>query len=319
MIKSGEVRSLKKRITALLLAMIMMFGSVTSVYAEAVTESADEETEITVDEGDEPYIAFGADLTASEKAKVLDLMGITEEDLENYTVVTVTNEQEHEYLGAYIPSSTIGSRALSSVLVMQGEEGSGLNVVTKNITYCTTGMYENALATAGVTDAEVIVAGPSAISGTAALLGAIEAYSVMTGDDIDEDVIDAAVNEIIITGDLEDGDSGSSEAVEGMMAYLKDQVADEDYTDSELEEAIEEAAEKFDVTLTQNQLDQIIELLQKIQNLDLNWDNLANQAKKALDKLKDLGIDFESEEFVEEAKGFLRRIIDFIKNLFNWN
>ena len=39
-------------------------------------------------------------------------------------------------------------------------------------------MYENALTTAGVTDATVTVAGPFNITGTAALVGAMNAYEV---------------------------------------------------------------------------------------------------------------------------------------------
>ena len=69
--------------------------------------------------------------------------------------------------------SVIGSRALSSVLVEGKKDGNGIRVTTKNITYCTPGMYENALATAGIKDADIVVAGPFKISGTAALVGAI--------------------------------------------------------------------------------------------------------------------------------------------------
>ena len=49
----------------------------------------------------------------------------------------------------------IGTRALSSVLIEKKDKGNGIKVTTSNITYCTTGMYQNALATAGVTDADV--------------------------------------------------------------------------------------------------------------------------------------------------------------------
>ena len=51
----------------------------------------------------------------------------------------------------------IGSRALSSVAVMDAKKGSGIKVTTKNINYCTASMYENALATAGVEDANVVI------------------------------------------------------------------------------------------------------------------------------------------------------------------
>ncbi|MCD8108980.1 MAG: DUF1002 domain-containing protein [Clostridiales bacterium] len=316
-----KTRFLKKA-AVWILVITLGVGFYVNAYASDVDADTTTETEdeVTVDEDDRPYIALGADLSSDERATVLSLLGVTEADLENYDVVTVTNDQEHEYLDSYISSETIGSRALSSVVVMEAEEGSGITVTTKNITYCTAGMYENALATAGVEDAEVIVAGPFAISGTAALIGALEAYAVMTGEEIDEDVIDGAVNEIVITGAIEES-TGSTDEVEGMVAYLKEQVADsEDMTDEELEEAIQDAADEFGVTLTDEEIQQLKDLLKKLQGLDLDWDNLAKQAQSVYDKLKNMGFDLSSidtDELAEEASGFFAKIIQFFQNLFS--
>lgn len=90
---------------------------------------------------------------------MLSIMGISPEQLENYDVVYVTNAEEHQYLDAYISSAQIGSKAWSSIVIVEREEGSGLNISTTNINYCTVGMYKNALTTAGVTDADIIIAG----------------------------------------------------------------------------------------------------------------------------------------------------------------
>ncbi|MCD8333350.1 MAG: DUF1002 domain-containing protein [Clostridiales bacterium] len=308
-----------KKLTALTLAGTMVFGMGMTAFAEE-SDTAAETEEVTVDEGDTPYVALGADLSDDERAIVLSLLGLTEEDLETYDVVTVTNEQEHEYLDSYIDSSTIGTRALSSVVVMEAESGSGITVTTKNINYCTAGMYENALATAGVEDAEVIVAGPFGISGTAALIGALEAYSVMTGEEIQTDVIDGAIEEIVVTGAIEES-TGTTDEVEGMVAYLKEQLADsEDMTDEELQEAIEDAAEQFEVTLTQDDIDQLISLLKKLQGMDLDWDNIAKQAQSVYDKLKGMGFDLSSidtDELATQASGFFTKLIEFLKELFS--
>lgn len=118
------------------------------------------------------YIAFGQDLKASEKQKVLQQFGINESDLSDYKTIEITNQEEHDYLGDYIDAKVIGSRALSSVMIVKTEKGSGIQVETKNITYCTSGMYCNALVTAGLEDAQVTVVGPFGISGTSALVGA---------------------------------------------------------------------------------------------------------------------------------------------------
>ncbi len=303
-----------KKVIALILAGTMIMGL-------GITASAGEASgEVAITENDKPYIALGADLSSEQRATVLSLFGLTEGDLADYDVVTVTNAQEHEYLDEYIPYSTIGTRALSSVVVWEADRGDGINVTTKNISYCTSGMYENALATAGVTDANVIVAGPTEISGTAALIGAIEAYSVMTNTTIDPEIIDGAVDEIITTGELEES-TGASEEIEGLIAYLKDQLSDvEEMSNEDLDDEIESAAEDFDVSLTADEIAQIRELLQKLGDLDLDWDSIGQQAQNILDRLEASGLDLsniDTDELVNEARNIFERLMDFLRGLFN--
>ncbi len=284
--------------------------------------------EVSISGGDKPYIALGADLSDSQRSTVLSLFGLSEADLSDYDVVTVTNAQEHEYLDSYIPYSTIGTNALSSVVVWEASEGSGINVTTKNITYCTTGMYSNALATAGVTDANVIVAAPSEMSGTAALIGAIEAYSVMTGTTIDPDIIDGAVNEIVTTGLVEEA-TGYTDEIEGIIAYLKDEI-DEIYemSDEEIDEEIRKAADSFGIWLYDEEVVEIRELLKKLKGLDLDWDAISQQAQDVYDQLEEsgydlagldlgsLGINMDNETFVDRAKGVFDNVMDFFKGVF---
>ena len=61
-------------------------------------------------------------------------------------------------------------------------------------------------------------------------------------------------------------------------------------SDSELADAIDQASEKFNVSLTQDQIDQLKELLKKLQGLDLNWNNIRDQAENLYGKLKDMGL-----------------------------
>ena len=158
------------------------------------------------------------------------------------------------------------------------------------------------------------------LAGTAALIGAIEAYSVMSGEEIETDLVDGAIHEIVVTGAIEDS-TGNTDEVEGMVAYLKDQLQDtEDMSDEELEQEIQDAADQFEVTLTQDEILQLKELLRKLQGLDLDWDKLAKQAQGIYDKLKDMGLDLSSidtDELASQATGLFQRIIDFFKNLFN--
>lgn len=275
--------------------------------------------EVALGNKNRPYLALGEDLSTSQKNTVLDLMGIDPDHLDEYDVVYITNKQEHQYLDSYIPKKEIGSRALSSVLVTKAGKGSGVDVTTYNITYCTTGMYENALVTAGISDADVVVAAPSHISGTAALVGAIEAYTVMTGEEPDEENVDAALNEMVITGQIEEESNQEPEQIEGMIANLKEQVAGGDISsEQEIQGAIDDAQKEFQISLTEEQQQQLLELLQKLQNIDLNLGDLKQQAQSMYDKLNDMGIDVDA--IREEAGGFFSRLFqairDFFANLF---
>ena len=301
-----------RRGMVLLLAAVMVMGMSVSAFAAGGGNA----TQVTIADGDTPYISFGADLRADEKAKVLELFGLTEADMEKCNVNTVTNAEEHQYLDAYITNDHIGSRALSSVAVMKAKKGSGITVTTKNINYCTTSMYENALATAGVKDANVVVVGPFDMSGTAALIGAVKAYSGMTGEAVDTDVIDGAINEMVVTGEIGD-ETGKTDEIAGMVAYLKDQVGGKNLSDSELADAIDQASEKFNVSLTQDQIDQLKELLKKLQGLDLNWNNIRDQAENLYGKLKDMGLKVDTSALTQQAQGFFAKLIAFIKSLFN--
>ncbi len=261
------------------------------------------------DSVDQSYLSLGADLSSTEKAEVLRLLGVDDADLDEYMVVTVTNADEHTYLDDYLSSSVIGSRALSSCLIEKTDEGNGINVTTKNITYCTSGMYENALSTAGIADADVTVAGPFNISGTAALVGAMNAYEDMTGEDISEDSKDAATNELVVTSELADA-IDDPELAEQIVAFVKEKVVSADLDSQEdIKEIIEEGEEEFDVDLTEDQEQQIIDLMEKISKLDLDIDELKQQAANIYDQLKQLNIN--TGGILQAIQGFFSRNASF--------
>ena len=108
------------------------------IETETGSVNADDNVVITAD--DKPYLALGENLSADQQATVLGLMGIDASNLGDYNVVYIINKEEHQYLDEYLPSEKIGTRALSSVVIVKREKGSGLNISTKNINYCTGGM-----------------------------------------------------------------------------------------------------------------------------------------------------------------------------------
>lgn len=277
---------------------------------------------VTIKASDKPYLALGADLNDSQRATILSIMGIDAANLSDYDVVYVTNAEEHQYLDSYISSSQIGTRSLSSVVIVQRDKGSGLNISTTNINYCTVGMYKNALTTAGVTDADIIVAGPTPISGTAALVGVLKAYQEMTGKEINDSVVDTALNELVLTGQLEESLKGVSDAeVEEFIAYIKALIAKDDLTDDEgINGAIDEACEKYGVTLSDDERQQIVDLVKKINSLGIDLNGLVDYAESLYNSFKN-GDSSSSGGIAAVVGGFFKSVFssvgDFFKKLFS--
>ncbi|MEY8516263.1 DUF1002 domain-containing protein [Lachnospiraceae bacterium 29-84] len=277
--------------------------------------SLDQEGEVTepITKEDKPFLALGANLTQQQLDKVLALLGIQPEELSDYDVIYITNEEEHAYLGDYVDAGKIGTRALSSVLVVKREAGSGIHITTKNISYCTIGMYKNALITAGITDADIIVAGPSPISGTAGLVGAMKAYSVMTGEEVSEESMDTALNELVLTGDIAET-MGDTEKAEELVAYLKQEIIERGLeSEDEIRAAIGEACGHFNISLEEHEIQDLTGLLQKIQDLDLDLDSIKHQAEALYDKLSKI----DAGGFFDKVKAFFQSIFDFFKGLFS--
>ena len=250
--------------------------STENVTGDVIVDENNDKVEIKKD--DKPYLALGADLSDDQKNIVLSLMGIDPANLANYNVTYVTNAQEHQYLDSYVDSSKIGSKSWSSVVIVKRKKGNGLNISTNNITYCTVGMYKNALTTAGITDADIIVAGPKPISGTAALVGIFEAYEAMTGEAVQDNVVDAALNELVVTGELEASIQGlTDQEVEEFIAYIKSLIAEKGLTDEKsINEAIDEACDKYGVTLSDDERQKIVDLLLKITSLGIDLSGLVD-------------------------------------------
>ena len=252
-----------------------------------------------------PVLALGADLSESQRAVVFSEMGITEEEAASYQTVYITNDMEHQYLDDYMNASTIGTRALSSVVIVKRDKGDGIHISTKNISYCTVGMYKNALATAGLEDADVIVAGPFRLSGTAALIGAMKAYADMEDKELDAESLDAAMNEIVVTGELNSSLGGEAQTEE-FIAYVKQKVVEGSKDLESIKKVIADACKKFDITLSDSEKEQIVSLMEKIGSLDINIDSLLKQA----------GSIYESLANMEDKSGILAGIASFFKGIF---
>ena len=271
---------------------------------------------IKADAAEAPVLALGADLTEDQKAIVFSEMGITAEQAASYQTIYITNDMEHQYLDEALGASVVGTRSLSSVLLIPQESGSGLSVETHNISYCTISMYRNALLTAGVADAKVIVAAPSSISGTAALIGAVKAYEAYSGEPVTDEALEVATDELVLTGDLMDElNNLDPDQVSDMIAYLKQEIAERGLDDpEELENLVRQVAVEMEISLTDQQVSNIVDLLLKLGNLDIDANQLISQAKELYSRLESMGIELDGEKVGNFITRFVSSIWDLIQS-----
>ncbi|MBL4954078.1 DUF1002 domain-containing protein [Neobacillus sp. YIM B02564] len=262
-------------------------------------------------EGD-MIVTLGENLSEAQKNSLLEEMRAPKD----VQIVTVSNQEEHQYLGKYIAKSLIGTRAISSSAITIASKGSGITVKTKNINWVTDEMYVNALITAGVKDANIYITAPISVSGTAALTGIIKAYEISADKTIPEDVKQAANQEMVETAKL--GDSIGNENATALIAKVKEEIAKKKpKNDEELRNIIEQAAKDLNVTLTDQQMQRLINLFNKLKNLDINWNQVSDQLNKAKDRISKYLQSDEGQGFLEKIKQFFIWLIDTIKSFFS--
>ena len=260
-------------------------------------------------------VVIGADLNEDEIAYVYDSFGIDRNEVKE---LTVTNSDEREYLEGLVDDSLIGSKSISCIYIEALDEGEGLDVSVKNITWCTPDMYMNAMVTAGITDANVKIAAPFNVSGTAALTGIYKAYEDITGKKLDEDAKLVGTQELAITAELADeiGSADSTSIVNELKLMLDET---REMTDDELREEIKKIAAEYDVSLTDSQIDQLIKLCRSMEKLDT--EALKQKVEEVQQYLKDIVKKHgEVKQFLanvaDTVTEFVNKVIDFFKGIF---
>ena len=222
-------------------------------------------------------VTLGADLTDAQKNT---MMNYFKADASQVQIITVNNQDEHNLLGKYIPSEQIGTRTLSCAYVKPTQSG-GIKVRTANLNYVTCNMIATALSTAGVTNCEVVAACPYEVSGTGALTGVMKAYESASGQELDSTKKDLAAKEVVVTGDVAQQvgqDNATNIINQAKMQIIGDNIQNAD----EIYNIVNNIAVQNGVTLSQDELDTIVSLLQQIaqQNYDIQ------EMKKTLENIQ---------------------------------
>jgi uncharacterized protein YpuA (DUF1002 family) len=267
-------------------------------------------TAFAADSGHECRAVIGADLTDEQIDQVYKTFGVKRGDV---TEMTITNADERKYLEGYVDESLIGTKSISCVYIEVTDEGSGLDVTTNNITWCAPEMYVNALATAGITDAKVIVAAPFDVSGTAALTGVYKAYEDITGQKLDENAKLVGTQELGVTADLanEIGSYDSTSIVNELKGILSET---KDMSDDELRAKIGEIAKEYNTTLTDTQTDQLVKLCRSMEKMNTSeLLDRVNEVKSTVKKMAEAKT--KAVGFIQKVQNVITSVADFFNDL----
>ena len=287
-----------KKIFSLLLALLLVAGMAVPAYADVNQSRA----------------VIGADLDESQIDDVYGMFGLSRGQA---IELKMTNAEERTYLEGYVDDSLIGTRSISCVYVELLPEGSGMSVTTSNINWCTGEMYISALATAGISDANIIVAAPFEVSGTAALSGVYKAYEDMTGKKLDDLAKLVSTQELTVTGELaaQIGAMDSTAIVNELKLMLD---VTQTMSDDEIRAEIREIASRYNVNLTNTQVEQLLSLCRSLEGLDAESlkarvQDVQNTLQKVSDaKTKVVGFVQGVKKVVDSVSGFFDKIKDIM-------
>ncbi|CAG9619609.1 DUF1002 domain-containing protein [Sutcliffiella rhizosphaerae] len=254
-----------------------------------------------------PIVVYGGTLNDSQKQEVRDLLKVKNPEM--VEEITVTGED----LVKYIDGEDRNARMFSSAKITRKEKGEGLTInraTPENITQVTDDMYANALLTAGIEDAEVIVVSPVKVSGHSALVGIYKAYEV-SGETLNKDRMEVANEELTLATDLAEKEGLDSEKVSELLTEIKKEIADQNPASREdVERIVEEQLSKLKIELSDQDRQLLIDLFEKMRSLDINFDNVKKQ-------LEDISKDIKNRiEEVVGNEGFWQGVADFFRDLF---
>lgn len=232
-------------------------------------------------------VTLGADLTQDQKNT---MMRYFKADANQVQILTITNQDEREQLGDYIPLEQIGTRTLSCAYVKPTQSG-GIKVRTANLNYVTGNMIANALSTAGVTNCEAVAACPYEVSGTGALTGVIMAYENASGQKLDSTKKDLATQEVVVTGTLSQQvgqDNATNIINQAKLQIIGENVQNAD----EIYNIVNNIAIENNISLSEDEMNTIVSLLQQIaqQSYDIEqMKNTLENIQQNLDKAENNG------------------------------
>lgn len=266
-----------------------------------------------------PIVVYGANLSEAERETVKTALRVNEEP--EIDEISVSGQD----LVKYIKDSNASSRMYSSAKITRQDEGKGLviSIVTpENITEVTAEMYASAMLTAGIEDAVVEVAAPKPVTGHSALVGIYKAYEVKTGETLDTERTDVANDELSVATTIAESGDVSEERVAELLTEIKKDIAEQaPATKEEVQQIVEEQLSRFEINLSEQDRQLLVDLMDRIRNLDINFsqwsEQLSDLSKTIEEKFGSISDLVQDEGFWEGVKNFFRNLIDTISSWFS--
>lgn len=291
---------------ALSIAVLMGLGMASPVFAKSDYNPGD-------------ILALGSDLTDAQEAALRKYFNAPD----GTNTIYVTDEVIIKQLGLdpNDPANYAGG-CYSSAYVKLLDDNSGINVKATNLTEVTESMLMNALITSGITAADVKVSSPFKVTGTSALSGILAGVEEVGGFEISLKQKEIAQKEIETT--VEVGDEIGSEEASTIINDIKTEVIKEQpKTEEEIKKIVENITNQYNVNISINAKDSIVNLMSDVNDLGLDYSELKSSLKEASNKLsnnlKELGIKLKEEGFFEKIKDWFVDLWDKFINLFRSN
>ena len=242
-------------------------------------------------EFDQPYISIGADLTSEQADKMIRILEVPEDKINEDTMISLTTDEESRYLG---DAADPGSGAVTACKVVRLKRGSGIRVSTHNIMYVTSEMFENALVTCGLHDVDVMAASPVPVPGTAALVSTAAAWSKMNGHALDPQIINLAARELNVSSAIA-MTTGNPEKTAQLVAAVKQIVLMNGTTDPEaILTAVLEVAEQIGLSLSEEEAEELAGIMTGLEELRLDARLVIDQVQGIFEKAKKSGLDLQA-------------------------
>ena len=95
-----------------------------------------------------------------------------------------------------------------------------------------------------------------------------------------------------------------------IIMYVKDKIGQQDVTDEQIRTVINEAADAFQISLTDSEKDNLVDLARKVKDANIDEDELRSDVNAVFDKMDALGVE------KNDVKGFLKKILNLVKGWF---